>query len=329
MPGPGQILVKVMRCGVCGSDITIFHGRHPYVSYPIVMGHEFAGLVEELGEGVSGPAVGTRVTVIPHLVCGQCKPCRTETYNFCEQLRCTGAEADGAHVQYICMQVQMVLPIPDTMSMDVAAMVEPASVAYHGAKRGEITSEDVVLVIGAGPIGIFTMQSVKALGAQCVYIADIDGWRLDLAMHLGADGAINVSQENLETGLVRLTGNAKSVDVFFDCVGEKGVVFDEVLQIARRGSRVVLIGVLQNEYHIPHLPDFIQHELRLSGTTMYTPRDYREVIHLFDTCQIRTDGMITHYFKLSDAVQVFDMINQNKEKYFKIMFTVNDEEVEP
>jgi threonine dehydrogenase-like Zn-dependent dehydrogenase len=90
-----------------------------------------------------------------------------------------------------------------------------------------------------------------------------------------------------------------------------------------------MIGVLQNEYHIPHLPDFVQHELRLSGTTMYTPRDYREVIHLFDTGQIRTDGMITHFFKLSDAVQVFDMINRNKEKYFKIMFTVNDEEVEP
>jgi L-iditol 2-dehydrogenase len=324
--GPGQILIKVLRCGVCGSDITIFHGLHPYVSYPLVMGHEFSGTVAELGEGVDGPAVGTRVAVIPHLVCGECEPCRTETYNFCEQLRCTGAEADGAHCQYIAMPHQMVLPIPERMSLEDAAMIEPISVGYHGAKRGEIRPGDVALVVGAGPIGIFTMQSAKCLGAGRVIIADLDGWRLDLAASLGADGVIDVSKETLEAGLIRLLGDVKKVDVFYDCVGEKGFVFDQILQMARRGSRTVIIGVLQKEYTIPHLPDFVQHELRLSGTTMYTPQDYREVIALLDSGQIRTDGLITHTFNLSEIVSVFDMIEQGKEKFFKIMFTVNDEE---
>lgn len=323
-PGKDEILIKILRVGVCGSDPTIYYGRHPYVTFPVVMGHEFAGTVEALGEGVTGPAVGTRVTVIPHLVCGKCRACRTETYNFCEELRCTGAEADGAHVQYKVMPREMVMPIPDTMTMDDAAMVEPACVAYHAAKRGEIKPDDKVLVIGAGPIGIFNMQSAKALGAKEVYIADMDEWRLNLALKLGADGIINVSKESLEEGLTRLAGGPKEIDAFFDCVGEKGRVFDNILQLARRGTRVVIVGVLQNGCDVPHLPDFVQHELRLSGTTMYVPQDYREMIKLMGEGKIKTEGMITHYFKLEDIKTVFDLIERKQEKYFKMMLTVNE-----
>ncbi|MCJ7737844.1 MAG: alcohol dehydrogenase catalytic domain-containing protein [Anaerolineae bacterium] len=323
-PGNGEVLVKVKRCGVCGSDTTIFRGRHPYVTYPLVMGHEFSGIIEALGEGVDAPPVGTRVTVIPHLVCGVCGPCRNEVYNFCEELRCTGAEADGGHVQYKVMPAQMVLPIADTVSMDDAAMVEPAAVAYHGAKRGDIEPGDEVLIIGAGPIGLFALQSCRALGAGKVYVADLDPWRLELALKLGADGIVNVSQENLEDGLARLTDGCKAIDVFYDCVGQRGQVLDQIIQLARRGTRVVVIGVLQNGYEIPHLPDFVQHELRLSGTTMYTPQDYRDVIRLMGSGEIRTSGMITHYFNLADVPQVFEMIEEKSERFFKIMLTVDD-----
>jgi L-iditol 2-dehydrogenase len=323
-PGKGEILIKILRVGVCGSDSTIYYGNHPYVSFPVIMGHEFSGTVEVLGEGVTGFSVGERVAIIPHLVCGKCRACKTETYNFCEELRCTGAEADGAHVQYKVMPKEMVIPIPDSMTMDDAAMVEPACVGYHAAKRGDIQPDDRVLVIGAGPIGIFNMQSVKALGAKEVYIADIDEWRLDLALKLGADGAINVSKESLEEGLIRLAGGSKEINVFFDCVGEKGLVFDNILQLARRGTRVVIVGVLQNNYYVPHLPDFVQHELRLSGTTMYVPQDYREMIKLIGEGKVKTEGMITHYFKLEDINAVFNLIENKQEKYFKIMLTVND-----
>lgn len=323
-PAKGEILIKILRVGVCGSDPTIYFGRHPYVTFPVVMGHEFSGTVEALGEEVKGPAIGTRVTVIPHLVCGECEPCKSETYNFCEDLKCIGAEADGAHQQYKSVPAEMVTPIPDTMTMDDAAMVEPACVAYHGAKRGDIRPDDKVLIIGAGPIGIFCLQSCKALGAKEVYIADMDGWRLELAKNLGADGIIDVSKESLSDGLDRLTGGVKKIDLFYDCVGEKGKVFDQILQMARRGSRIVMVGLLQNGYDIPHLPDFVQHELRLSGTTMYVPQDYREMIQLMGEGKIKTTGMITQYFKLEDIKTVFEMIEKREEKFFKIMLTVND-----
>ena len=230
-PGPGEVLLKVRRVGVCGSDLTIYRGKHPYAKKNLVMGHEFSGVIESLGAGVKEPAVGTRVTVIPHVVCGHCGPCSTETFNFCAQLKCMGAEADGAHVQYIAIPARMALPIPDAMSLEDAAMMEPACVGYHGAKRADIKAGDQVLVVGAGPIGIFAQQSCKALGAKAVYVADKDPFRLALALKLGADGVIDVSKESLSEGLTRLAGGRDAVGVYMDCVGETGAVLDQILSI--------------------------------------------------------------------------------------------------
>jgi L-iditol 2-dehydrogenase len=323
-PGPGEVLLKVRRVGVCGSDLTIYRGKHPYAKKPLVMGHEFSGVIESLGPGVSGPVPGTRVTVIPHLVCGRCGPCRSETFNFCEELRCMGAEADGAHVQFIAVPARMALPIPDRMTLDDAAMMEPACVGYHAAKRGEIRSGDQVLVVGAGPIGIFAQQSCKALGAQSVFVADKDPFRLALAQRLGADGVIDVSKETIAQGLTRLAGGRDAIGLSLDCVGETGVVLDQILAIARRGSRVVVAGVLQKAYSLPHLPDFVQHELRLSGTTMYVPQDFREMIDLVSAGRISTAGMVTHVFDLADIEQVFALLEGRREGVFKIMLKVNE-----
>jgi L-iditol 2-dehydrogenase len=323
-PGKDEVLIKVRRIGLCGSDATIYYGKHPYVSYPLVMGHEFSGEIAGLGEGVKSLAVGQRVAVIPHLVCGKCSQCKTETFNFCEELRCTGAEADGAHCEYKVMPAVMAIPIPDNLSFDDAAMIEPACVAYHAAKRGEIKNGDTVLIVGAGPIGIFAMQSVKALGALRVYVADIDEKRLELARSLGADGVLNVSQEKITEGLERLIGGSKEVDVFFDCVGQKGEILEEIILMAKRGSRVVMVGVLQMGYNIPHLPDFVQHELRLSGTTMYVPQDYRDMIKYLSEGRISTKGMITHHFPVTGIIKVFrEFIEDKKEYFFKIMFTLD------
>lgn len=324
-PGKGEVLIRVRRVGVCGSDAAIYFGRHPYVSYPLVMGHEYAGEIAKPGQGVDSLKAGQRVAVIPHLTCGKCPACKAQKFNFCEELKCTGAEADGAHCTYKVMPAVMAVPIPDNLSMDDAAQLEPACVAYHAAKRGDIQKGDIALVIGAGPIGNFCMQSIKALGAFRVFIADIDERRLALASSLGADGVIDTSREKLGDGLKRLAGGIKNVGVFFDCVGQKGEVLDEIIRLAGRGSRVVVAGVLQMGYNIPRLPDFVQHELRLSGTTMYVPQDYREMIMHMEAGRIRTDGMVTHVFPLTDAVRVFkEYIEGKKERYFKIMFTLDD-----
>lgn len=323
-PKKGEVLIKVRRVGLCGSDATIYYGKHPYVSYPLIMGHEFSGEIAALGEGVDNLKTGQRVAVIPHLVCGKCDACRNEIFNFCEELRCTGAEADGAHCQFKVMPSVMAIPIPDNLSLDDAAMIEPASVALHAAKRGEIKKGDTVLIVGAGPIGLFALQSVRVLGASRVFIADIDEKRLELAKALGADGVINPEKEKISEAISRLAGSIKAVDVFFDCVGQKGEILEEIILMAKRGSRIVIVGVLQMNYNIPHLPDFVQHELRLSGTTMYTPVDYREMIGYLSSGRITTRGMITHHFPINDVIKVFkDFVENRKEYYFKIIFTLD------
>ena len=324
-PKADEVRVAVRRVGICGSDPTIFRGLHPYVTCPLVMGHEFSGYVDKLGDGVVAPLPGSRVTVIPHLTCGTCPACQQKLFNFCESLRCVGAEADGALCEYICMPREMVLPVPDSMSLEEAAMVEPACVAWHGAKRGEVRKDDVALIIGAGPIGLFCFQCVRALGSEKILIADFDSHRLAVARELGADGVIDRKRETLDQGVKRLVKSVKNVSLFYDCVGGKGEVLNELIMMARRGSRIVMVGVLQNGYVIPNLPDFVQHELRLSGTTMYTPADYREMIDLMGKKIIRTDGIITHHFSLAETIQVFEtMIAQRKEPFLKIMLTNGD-----
>ena len=164
-PGENQVRVHVKKIGICGSDPTIYKGLHPYVTYPRVMGHEIGAVIDKVGANVPASRVGERVAIIPHIVCGHCDACKNEIYNFCEELKCTGAEADGAHCDYFCIDACMAIPVPEGATLEQAAMVEPACVAYHGAKRGHIQKGETVLVIGAGPIGLFCMQSCFALGA--------------------------------------------------------------------------------------------------------------------------------------------------------------------
>jgi threonine dehydrogenase-like Zn-dependent dehydrogenase len=288
------------------------------------MGHELSGIIDKVGKNVSTDRLGERVAVIPHIVCHECDACKKGIYNFCETLKCTGAEADGAHCDYFCIDSEMAVKIPDEMSLEEAAMVEPACVAYHGAKRGNIQKGEVALVIGAGPIGLFCMQSCFALGAGKVFVADMAKNRLALAKKLGATGVIAVGEEDLKEKLTEFLGSEKKVDVFYDCVGEKGVVLNNILSLARRGSKVVVIGVLQKAYNIPLLPDFVQHELSLSGTTMYVPQDYYEMIDLMGKKIIKTDGMVSQRITLEEIPKMLDDIVNRRVQTYKVIVDIND-----
>ena len=323
VPGDDEVLLKVCRIGICGSDLTIYRGHHPYAISPLVMGHEFAGEIVAVGKNANRK-VGEKVAAIPHLVCGHCQPCRSKTFNFCEELRCMGAEAHGAHAEYICIPAEMAIPVPAGFNLDMAAMLEPACVALHGVRREPIPPGGKVLVVGVGPIGLFAVQSAKALGAKEVYAADLDERRLELAKRLGAHGVVCLKNTDLVKGLKECGCPAKDIDVFVDCVGLKGQALDVILANARRGASVVMIGVLQNGYVLPHLPDFVQHELRLSGSTMYTPKDYRDMIALMHEKKVRIDGLISHRIRFSELPETLARIDRGKLPHFKIMVDVVD-----
>jgi L-iditol 2-dehydrogenase len=318
---PGEVLVKVICCGVCGSDFTIYKGKHPWAISPLVMGHEFAGIIDSVGKGVDCSRVGKRVGILPHRVCGNCYGCRQNTSNLCSNLRCMGAEAHGGHAEYVSVPANMAISIPDTLSFDEAALLEPACVAYHGLNRAGNIKGKTVCIIGAGPIGAFAVQSAVALGAAKVIVGDLDDSRLQLSAQW-AHKVFNTTNKSFVQALKENGIDSEQIDIYVDCVGLEGQVLEQILLTSRRNTSIVMIGVLRREYNIPHLPEFVQHEITLHGTTMYDHKDYEKVIMLMADKKIRIDGMITHRFKLTDIPEVLKKFSAHNESFFKIMLDV-------
>ena len=174
--GPGQVLVRIKRIGICGSDIHVYHGKHPYTSYPVTQGHEVSGRIAALGEGVEGLTVGQRVTIEPQVFCGKCYPCTHGKYNLCESLKVMGFQTTGTASGYFAADQSKIPPLPEGMSYDEGAMIEPLAVTVHAARRAGDVRGLRVCVLGCGPIGILLIQSLKALGAEKVLATDVSDW---------------------------------------------------------------------------------------------------------------------------------------------------------
>ena len=192
----GEILMQTKRIGVCGSDIHVFHGKHPYTSYPVVQGHEVGGVVAEVGQGVEGIAVGDKVTFTPQVVCGECYPCQHGMYHVCEKLKVMGFQTGGAGQEYFVLPEWNVFKLPDDMTLEHAAMIEPVSVAVHAVRRGGDVTGKKVLVLGAGTIGNLVAQVAKAFGAQAVMITDVSDYKLNKAAACHIDFPVNTAWDN-------------------------------------------------------------------------------------------------------------------------------------
>ncbi len=179
---PNQVKIKMMNIGVCGSDIHVYHGKHPFTKYPVTQGHEVSGEIVELGSEVSGRLhVGQKVTVEPQIYCGKCYPCRHGKYNLCEELNVMGFQSTGMASEYFVVEESKVTELPDEMSFVHGAMIEPLAVAVHAVKQMGDVKGLKVAVLGAGPIGNLVAQTAKGMGAEAVMITDISKLRLDIA----------------------------------------------------------------------------------------------------------------------------------------------------
>src|SRR5690348_7360836 len=218
VPGSGEVLLRIQRIGVCRSDIHVFHGKHPYTSYPVVQGHEFSALVEAVGPGVTGIAKGDKVTAMPQVVCGKCPPCRRGDEHICDVLRVQGFQAPGCAQQLWVTAADKIVKLPDSFSFEQGALVEPISVAVHALTRaGKIAGRRVV-VLGAGPIGNLVGQAARASGAADILITDLSEHRLEIARSCGLPHTSNPSQEDLKTASRRVFGE-HGFDLAFECVG--------------------------------------------------------------------------------------------------------------
>ncbi len=320
VPAKGEVLIRMMKIGVCGSDIHVFHGKHPYTSYPIVQGHEVSGVVEKVGEGVTGFAKGDAVTLQPQLSCGTCYPCRHGAYHICDTLKVLGFQTGGAASEYFAFDASKVLKLPAGMSLEYGAMVEPLSVGVHALERGGGAAGKKVLVIGAGPIGNLTAQAALGTGATAVMITDVSDWRLDMAKRCGIPLQANPSKVELGTAVVQAFGPDKA-DLIMECVGGQRTV-ESAVAVARKGSDIVIVGVYGDKPTVD-MGVVQDRELRLTGTLMYREPDWKTAIKLIESGKVNLAPLVTDRFKFADYLKAYEHIEANKEKSMKVMIALD------
>jgi len=319
-PQDNEVIIQIKRIGVCGSDIHVFHGLHPYTSYPVVQGHEVSGIISEVGNQVRSLSVGDKVTFMPQITCGECYPCQHGMYHICESLKVMGFQTGGAAQEFFAIDAEKVLRLPNNIPFDQAAMIEPISVAVHAVSRGGDVQGRNVLVLGAGTIGNLVGQVAKASGANAVMITDVNDYKLDKARKCGLDFVINPRKEDLDQAILRDFGPDRA-DLILECVGVQDTITQAVLN-ARKGTTIVVVGVFGRKPEVD-LGLVQDRELSLVGTLMYQKRDYEKAIELVASGKLFLNEMITHHFPFKEYPDAYKTIDEAKGNIMKVMITLD------
>ena len=317
----GQVKVKIMNIGICGSDIHVYHGEHPFTSYPVTQGHEVSGEVVELGLNVTEFQIGQKVTIEPQVYCGHCYSCRHGKYNLCEELKVMGFQTTGTASEFFVVDASKVTPIPREMSYEEGAMIEPLAVAVHGVKQvGDVDGMNIA-VLGAGPIGNLVAQTAKGMGAAKVMITDVSDLRLEKAKECGVDICVNTKNTDFGDAMVEAFGPDKA-DVIYDCAGNN-ITMGQAIKYARKGSIIVLVAVFAGMAEID-LAVANDHELDIKSTMMYRHDDYLDSIRLVNERKIQLRPLISKTFKFADYLDAYKYIDDNRETTMKVIINVQE-----
>ena len=318
--GDEEVLLRIRRIGICGSDLHVYHGKHPYTSYPVVQGHEFSGEVVEVGGHVHGFASGDLVTAPPQIVCGTCQPCREGRYHICENLKVIGFQAPGVAQEYFPFPASALVKLPAGFTPEDGALVEPAAVAIHAVGRAGNVSGLGVLVLGAGPIGNLVAQVARWRGARQVLISDVSEHRLSIARQCGIAHTVNPRKEELEKRVVELFGPDRA-GLALECVGMAETA-NQAIRCVRKGGVVIIVGVFGDRPSI----DFglVQdRELEIRGTLMYQREDYIDAVRCICEGGIIVNPLLTKRFSLRQFPDAYAFIEQNREAVMKVMIDLD------
>ena len=320
--GRGEVLVRVEACGICGSDVHGFDGSTGRRIPPIVMGHEAAGTVETVGEGATKYKKGDRVTFDSTIYCGECQYCKRGQINLCDNrevigVSCGDYRRHGAFAEYVVVPERIMYPLPIDFSFEAAAMLEAVSVALHGVKVSQVTGGETALVIGAGMIGLLTLQAARAAGCKRVFITDVDETRLKLARQVGADETLHCSGAELVAEVMRLTGG-NGVDITLEAVGRNETVA-AAIDCTRKGGTVTLIGNIMPEVTLP-LQKVVVRQLRLQGSCA-SSGEYPEAIELIANGKIQVKQLITAVASLEEGPRWFERLHSREPNLMKIILT--------
>ena len=318
--GAEEVLVRVEACGICGSDVHGYDGTSGRRIPPIVMGHEAAGVIAAVGDGVSDFKIGDRVTFDSTVYCGHCDYCLRGEVNLCDNRQVVGVSCgdyrrEGAFAEYVRVPQRIVYKLPDGLSFAEAAMLEAVSVALHAVRVSQLRGGEVALVIGAGMIGLLTVQAAKAAGCSLVMVADVDATRLALATEVGADLVLHASGAELQTAVMGATGG-RGVDVVFEAVGRNETVA-AAIDAVRKGGTVTLIGNIAPEVKLP-LQKVVTREIRLQGTAA-SAGEYPQAMELMVAGKIRVKPLITAVAPLEDGPRWFARLHAREPHLMKVV----------
>jgi L-iditol 2-dehydrogenase len=319
-PGPHQVLIRMKRIGVCGSDIHVYHGKHALTTYPVVQGHEVSGVVEKVGGAVRGFAPGDPVTIQPQVTCGKCYPCTHGAYHICDELKVMGFQTTGAGSELFAVEASKVLKLPARMNLEHGAMIEPVAVAVHALSRAGDIAGRKVLVLGAGPIGNLVAQAAKGMGAAKVMITDLSVFRLDKARECGVDYCVDTAKNDL-AGVIREHFGEAKADVILECVGSPQTI-QQAVAVARKGTDIVVVGVFGDKPTLD-MGTVQDRELRLIGTLMYQEPDWKKAIELVEKGTIQLQPLITDHFAFADYKKAYEYIDAHRERAMKVMIVLD------
>ncbi len=315
----GEALLKIMYCGICGADVASYTGNQPFTTYPRIPGHEFSAQIVSVPDNDKGLKPGDIVTANPYFNCGECYSCRRGFVNCCTDNKTMGVQKDGSFCEYVSMPVERIYPGKGLSARELA-LVEPFTIGYHALRRASIMPGNKVLVVGAGPIGLFALISAKAQGAE-VYVADILDGRLEKALHFGAKGVINSKKDDIVKKAMEITGG-DGFDVCVEACGSS-VTFLNCIDCAAFAGNIILIGNGKKETTFLH-SILLKKELNVFGSRNSFPVDFMAVIDLLASGEVNVLDMVSDIYPMDRADEAFKALANNDGSLAKVLINIGD-----
>lgn len=311
----GEVLVKVAFAGICGSDMHIIHGENAFVRFPRVTGHEFAGVVEAVGDGVDSHRVGDRVCIDPVINCGECYPCRIGRPNVCTRLEVLGVHRNGGFASQVSVPAANAHRLPETIALDQAALVEPYTIAANVLERMQPHDGDALLILGAGVIGLTILQVARAKGLTDIVVCDVIDDRLQAASELGASQVINSRREDLEAAIAERTGD-EGIPLIADaaCVP---ALLPSLVRMASPAGRIGLLGFNATPSDLVQL-EVIKKELTIVGSRLNN-RKFPEVIEMLASGRLDATALVSHRLPFAEMGEAIQLIDHHPERVRKVL----------
>jgi len=312
---PGYAKVRIKYCGICGGDKAIVAGTHPRAKAPLIVGHEFIGVIEKISENNRNLKVGDRVVAYPLISCSNCLPCRTGNPHVCQNLKLLGIDVDGAMAEYAYVDENVIFKVDNKVSDEVAALIEPLAVIVRAMHQSGFKYLDSAVVMGAGPIGIISAIALKHAGASKIVVSDLDQFRLDLCKNLGFN-TVNVKEESLKETISKIT-NGEGVDIVFEASGTESATFEST-ELAKVGGTICMTG-LHKAPHVLNLPQFSFKEQNMVATRVYTKHEFYQAVDIVKELQEGLACLVSHIIPLSQGQMAFDYINDPNMNTIKVL----------